>query len=378
MMAPPMMMSSFQGILFSPDSKLMLTGTQDGALTLWDVDLGRELRPLQLPEQSPIRNIVFSPDGASLVLEFMDERLGLWEVATGKKRLHYGREPKLAAMQPRMTARIQGGMMVMAAPGKGGFGGGFANGLSETVVFSPDGKLLAQGRSDNAVGIWETATGKLLGEFKGHQGPIDSLAFAPDGKTLASGSSDTTALIWDLTELKKRLKPAMMERSEQELEAAWTDLAGEDAVKAFDAITKLASAPASAVPMLKKQLPPTAPVDAAQVEKLIGELDSQRFAARKKASTELEKIGELAVPFYEKALANQPSPETRKRIEELVAKVQRQALTGDRLRQLRAIEALSHMASPEARQLLAELAKGAPGALPTRAAEQALKHLGQP
>src|SRR5262249_35899407 len=149
----------------------------------------------------------------------------------GRKRAVYGAEVKPAAMQGRMPPAV-GGMMVMAAPGKMAFSGGMAGGISGTVAFSPDGKLLAQGRSNQTVGIWEAATGKLLGELKGHQGGIDSLAFAPDGKTLATGSADTTALIWDLAELKKQLKPAAMELSAEQFDAYWKDLAGEDAGKA--------------------------------------------------------------------------------------------------------------------------------------------------
>jgi tetratricopeptide (TPR) repeat protein len=65
------------------------------------------------------------------------------------------------------------------------------------VAFSPDGQRLASGSVDQAVRIWDGATGKELSVLKGHAGGILSVAFSPDGQRLASGSYDQTVRIWD-------------------------------------------------------------------------------------------------------------------------------------------------------------------------------------
>jgi eukaryotic-like serine/threonine-protein kinase len=66
-----------------------------------------------------------------------------------------------------------------------------------SVAFSPDSKRLASASDDQAVKIWDSATGKELCSLKGHAGPVYSVAFSPDGKRLASASADQTVKIWN-------------------------------------------------------------------------------------------------------------------------------------------------------------------------------------
>jgi hypothetical protein len=121
------------------------------------------------------------------------------------------------------------------------------------------------------------------------------------------------------------------------------------------------------------------PVEQSILDRLLTDLDSSdKVAVRKKAMEELEKLGELAVPALEKVLASDPALETRKRVEEVLGKVLGTALTGERLRLVRAVEVLEGLGSAEAKQVLQTLAGGAPGALPTREAQAALARLSRP
>ena len=67
-----------------------------------------------------------------------------------------------------------------------------------SVVFSPDGKTIASGSNDNTSRLWDVNTGSLLHTFKGHTESVYSVAFSPDGKTLASGSRSGTVFLWDV------------------------------------------------------------------------------------------------------------------------------------------------------------------------------------
>src|SRR2546427_9043273 len=65
-------------------------------------------------------------------------------------------------------------------------------------AFGPDGSWLASGGSDNAIKIWQVASGRELRALTGHTGYIKSLAASRNGQWLASGSSARTVKVWDV------------------------------------------------------------------------------------------------------------------------------------------------------------------------------------
>jgi hypothetical protein len=67
-----------------------------------------------------------------------------------------------------------------------------------TVVFSPDGQLVAFGSSDNTIRLWDARTGAARGTLKGHSSSVWTVAFSPDGQLVASGSDDKTVRLWDM------------------------------------------------------------------------------------------------------------------------------------------------------------------------------------
>ena len=258
----------------------------------------------------------------------------------------------------------------------GGFGGGpmlYWTRPAPSAAVSPDGRLLAQSRSNGAVSLYDTTTGKEIEQYKGHQGSVDALAFAPDGKTFTTVSRDTTGLIWDLTRHKASVKQPGAE--EINVEARWNDLADDDAARGYDAICALSTS-AKTIAFFKDRLHAATPPPADKINQLIADLDSEQFAVRKKAGEELHKSGPNAAPLIRKALEGDPSPEARKRLEETLAKLTAPTASGETLRSLRAIEVLEMIGTPEAKTVLESLAKGTPDAAVTVAAKESLLRLG--
>jgi len=73
----------------------------------------------------------------------------------------------------------------------------FRYGVS-AVAFSPDGMWLASADTDGTVGLWNPATGQLVGapiQVSAQNGVV-SVAFSPDGKWLASGDDGGTVRLW--------------------------------------------------------------------------------------------------------------------------------------------------------------------------------------
>ena len=69
------------------------------------------------------------------------------------------------------------------------------------LAFSHDGKLLATAGGAPArfgqIQIWDVSTRKLVREWRGHEDCIYAIAFSPDGLTIATGSYDKLVKLWD-------------------------------------------------------------------------------------------------------------------------------------------------------------------------------------
>ncbi|RJE22558.1 wd40 domain protein [Aspergillus sclerotialis] len=68
-----------------------------------------------------------------------------------------------------------------------------------SVVFSPDGMLIASGSVDSTIKLWNSTTGSLQSTLEGHSNSVRSVEFSPDGRLIASASNDGTVNLWDAT-----------------------------------------------------------------------------------------------------------------------------------------------------------------------------------
>jgi WD40 repeat protein len=329
-------------LAFSPDGNILTAAAQPGeneepTAFLWEAATGKQLTRLT-GHTNRIRLVAFAPDGNQLLTNGEDHTVRLWDVWTGKE-----------------VRKLQG--------------------LKDTVsdaAFSPDGNTIAGAVRDGSVRLWETATGKERCRFEGHRSWAESVVFSPDGRRLISGSSDTTCLVWDVTGLKSANEPPPVELSDVEWAALWDALAGEDAVKAHRAIWTMVSSKQTAE-RLSARLRPVAAPERGKVEELLRQLEGEEFDARQKAQRELETLADVAEPSLHRALANKPSLELRRHIEEILERTKEPS--PERLRTWRAAEVLGQIDSTEARRLLQSLATGAPDARLTRQAIAVLKRL---
>jgi RNA polymerase sigma factor (sigma-70 family) len=326
---------AYNGHVFAlaPDGRVAAGGDERGVIHLWQTATGTELRALRFG--AAVHAVAFSPDGKALASGGYGKTIKLWDVATGA---------------PLWQAEGHEGWV-------------------RFLAFSADGKTLASGGADGDVRLWEVATGKERWRFAGHRHPVRSGTFSGDGRLLATGSADTTVLVWDLAAPAGPVPNAP--RSARDLDALWADLAAEDARRAYQAIGALAGADAQGVSLLKDRLAVVRPAEDGRIGRLVADLDSDSFEAREQATRQLEAFGGAAEAALRKALAGRPPAEARRRIEELLGKLDPRR-SSEGLRVLRALEVLERIGSRDARQLVAALAAGAPEARLTQEAKASL------
>jgi WD40 repeat protein len=351
-------------LVFSHDGRCLAGAGPGRQLCLWDVATGNVLWELSPQAGQAIERFAFSPNGCVLASVHVDQTVTLYEAASGSKRARLGMaDPKNRTVH--LTDSYKDRSETTWRPD-----------APICLAFSPDGRYLATAKDTADIRLWDVVAGQKIGQLTCQDGGIVSLLFTADGKHLISGGTDTTALTWDVARLTSA-GPRSLERrarlESRDLDALWTDLDGKDAARAFEAIRKLSAAPDQAVKLLQERVRPATPAEPKRLAQLLFDLESDRFELRRQAESELQRLGELAGPALRKAMHADLSLDLRKRLERLLDKLSIPTVAP--LREVRAVELLELIGSPDARQVLNSLAEGAPSARLTEQAREAMQRL---
>lgn len=202
---------SVRSLVFSQDGKLLVSGGEDGAIWIWNIEVDKHIQKLNLPKVE-VHCVALSPDGLTLASGGSDEIIRLWDVATGKEKARlvgHGQEVYALSFSPDGRYLASGS----ANPGGGRLDWGklllwdLATGKSldtpridacncRALTFSPDGKTLAALRDSHLLTFIDMTTGESVKAAEKQDLGPNSLAFLPDGSTLVSAGSNGLKL-WD-------------------------------------------------------------------------------------------------------------------------------------------------------------------------------------
>jgi WD40 repeat protein len=170
--------SAVWGIALSPDGKKVASGSDDGAVRLWDIEACKVVTKWT-GHTRLASSVCWSPDGRRVLSGSNDGTARQWDVET-----------MLEPMEHILPSIETGHERVWV------------------VVYSPDTTLIATGGLDgpwtgkpigSPVKIWDAKTGELVATLKGHTNSMCCLAWTKDGKTLISASYDHSIRIWNAT-----------------------------------------------------------------------------------------------------------------------------------------------------------------------------------
>ena len=363
------------GPKFSRDGRLVFGADGDGTYATFAAASGKRRSAFAVGKQG-VASAAWSPDGRMIATAAAElKEVAVWEAATGQLRqtLNVGPATALAFSPDGATLAVgeRRGVVRLCTLGTDKVGGerAVAAGDVRKVAFSPDGKWLAAA-GDGVVRAWDAA-GKLVHEYDGHAGEVTGLEFDPASRRLATTAGDGTLIVWDLAAGPRPEAPAPVPR----VADAWGRLASADADEAFRAQAALRAAPAACVEALRRELPPAVAPPAEKVARLLKDVADKRFAVRERATNELAALGDVVGPALAAARKATTDADVEERLRKLLDALEAPPTLPERLRELRAVEAVEGLRTADATKLLEAWAAGAHGALLTTEAKAAIARL---
>jgi WD40 repeat protein len=192
----------------SNDGRFVLTGEDDGLVTLWNVNTtGTSAQNFMGHFPRGVFAAALLPDGKRGVTCGDDNTVMVWELATGRRL----RQMSTGVSIPLVMACTADGSLAATGCDDGRiFVWNLADGrLAATlrrasapcslcgVAFSPDGRVLAAGYSDGHVVLWETLHWTAKQTLPdADAASVGALAFSPDSRLLATGNQNGGGFVW--------------------------------------------------------------------------------------------------------------------------------------------------------------------------------------
>jgi len=194
-------------VAFSPDGELLASGSVNG-LEIWNAKSGELIESFKT-RSFLMRPIRFSPDG-SLLATGGDRSVILWDTRDWSQR----REIPLCKQTSGIAFSPDGTSMVMAAwslPGTASTNLQLVDVATGKIkmefppsedgykdcCFSHDGSRIAATTPSGEIRFFDVSTGRPLETLLGHMGSTNSICFSADDSRLISAGEDHCVKVWD-------------------------------------------------------------------------------------------------------------------------------------------------------------------------------------
>lgn len=163
---------------FLPGDKVVVVGTKNGELELFDVTSASLIDSVSAHEGA-IWSLHVHPDGRTVVTGSADKTAKFWDFKIVQEQVlgTTRTTPKLKLVQSRVL-KVSDDIL--------------------SLKFSPDARLLAVALLDNTVKVFFTDSLKLYLNLYGHKLPVLSMDISYDSKLIVTSSADKNVRIWGL------------------------------------------------------------------------------------------------------------------------------------------------------------------------------------
>ena len=188
-------------VVFSRDSRRVVTASDEGAIRVWDIATGRKLRDVTVGPDGPAWGPSVSPDGRFVAGAWPESnKVRVFPTRGGKPWVFHAEYPDDTAFSP------DGRRLAVAAANSGTVHVVDLESRREVLVldgieflrdlaWSPDGRWVAASGNSGA-SVFDARTGRLEYVTPGHTGAVNGVAWSPDSTMLATASEDGTARVF--------------------------------------------------------------------------------------------------------------------------------------------------------------------------------------
>lgn len=196
------------GGTFRGDGKLLVAGSDDGFLRLYELKSHKLLRIFK-GHKAATHRCCFTMDGIHITSFSDDKTVALWDIPTEKKLKSFEAHKDYiragAVSQASQDIFLSGSYdhtVKMYDARSGSCVMSVDHGIPvESVLMFPSGGLFLSA-GGTSLKVWDPIAGRLLSEVSEHHKTITCLCFASDGRRLMSGSLDRHVKIYDVTSYK--------------------------------------------------------------------------------------------------------------------------------------------------------------------------------
>ncbi|BDA71819.1 Pentapeptide repeat [Calothrix sp. PCC 7716] len=198
-------LSRISSLACTPDGKILVTGSDDGAVCLWEVASGREILTINKEHFYWVNSVAISPNG-KIIASAGEKTVKLLSIGTGELlKIFFSHSDNVTDVTFAPNGKI---IISSCYDGTINFWNieqskciktFIAHSAAvQTVVFSPSNEILASCSNDKTVKLWDIQSDDCLKVLIGHESNIRSVAYSPDGELLASCSEDKTIRLWNV------------------------------------------------------------------------------------------------------------------------------------------------------------------------------------